>query len=134
MAPPDATPKSLFPAATTPEHSALPAAGGYFGTSSTGEFPVFTDPDDAMTAFGSRVEADWDLDGFDGHVSHVRDARYGPGPQAPDVSRVVPMTAPVTAPVTRGPEHPWRTTVAVFLAVFAVSVLAGFAGVFLLTR
>ena len=139
MAPLDATPQNLFPAATTPENSALPGAGGYFGTPSTGEFPVFTGPEDAaMTAFGSRVEADTDLDEFDAHVSHVRDARYEPGFQAPDVSRVVsmtvPVTAPMTAPVTRSREHVWRTRVLVFLAVLTVSVLAGFGGVVFLTR
>jgi hypothetical protein len=139
MAPPDATPQNLFPAATTPERSASPGAGGYFGTPSTGEFPLFAGPEDAaMTAFGGWVEADKDLDHLDARVSHVRDARYGPGSQAPDVSRVVsmiaPVTAPMTAPVTHSREHAWRTRVLVFLAVFAVSVLAGFGGVFFLTR
>jgi hypothetical protein len=132
MAPPDATPQNLFPAATNPERSALPGAGGYFGTPSTVEFPMFTDPEDAgMTAFGSRVEADRDLDALDAHVSHVRDARYGPVSPAPDVSRVVSMTAPVT----RSPGRAWGKTVMVLLAVLAVSILAGFAGVFFfLTR
>lgn len=131
MAPPDATPQSLFPAATTPEHSALPGAGGYFGTASTGEFPMLNDPEDtAMTAFGSRVEADRDLDTLDAHVSHVRDAQYGSVAKASDVSRVVPSTAPLT----RVREHAWRRPVMVFLVVFVVTALAGLAGVFFLTR
>jgi hypothetical protein len=142
MAPPDTNPNSLFPPAPTPAHLALPRTGGSFGVPRNVEFPMSTDPEDAvMTAFGSRVEADLDLDLLDARVSHVRDARYGPVPHTPDVSWVVPVTAPdvsrvvpVTAPVTRSRERAWRTPVLVFLAVLAVSLLAGFAGVLFLTR
>jgi hypothetical protein len=131
MAPPDATPKSLFPAAATPASSALPRAGGSFGTPSAVEFPMFTDPDDAaMTAFGSRVQADLDPDQLDGRVSHVRDAQYEPGGHPPEVSRVVSATAPVT----RSREHGRRRKVVLLVALLAVGVLAGLAGAFLLTR
>ena len=135
MAPPDTNPKSLFPPAAIPAHPAPPRTGGSFGVPRNVEFPMFTDPEDAMTAFGSKVEADMDPDQFDARVPHVRDARYGSGSPQPDVFRVVPMTAPVThTPFTNSREHAWRTPALVFLAVFAVSVLAGFAGVFFLTR
>jgi hypothetical protein len=151
MAPPDTNPKSLFPPAAIPAHPALPRTGGSFGVPRNVEFPMFTDPEDAaMTAFGSKVEADMDPDLFDARVTHVRDARYGFGSPQPDVLRVVPVTGPVThtplthtplthtplthTPLTHSREHAWRIPALVFLAVFAVSVLAGFAGAFFLTR
>jgi hypothetical protein len=91
---------------------------------------MFTDPEDAaMTAFGSRVQADLGLDMLDTSDGHVRDAQYAPGAHPPDVYPVF-----VASPVTRIREHAWRRPVVVLLAVFAVSVLAGFAGVFVLTR
>lgn len=131
MAPPDTNPNSLFPPAPTPAHPALPRTGGSFGVPLNVDFPMSTDPeDDVMTAFGNRVEADLDVDLFDARVSHVRDLRYEPVPYTPDVSWGVP----VTASVTRSGEHAWRRPVLVFLAVLAVSLLAGFAGVLLLTR
>ena len=131
MAPPDTNLNSLLPPAPTPARPALPRTGGSFGVPGTVEFPMFTDPeDDAMTAFGSKVESDLDLDLLDARVSHVRDAQYEPVSYPPDVYPVIS----VTAPVTRMREHAWRRPALVFLVVFAVSVLAGFAGVFLLTR
>ena len=83
-----------------------------------------------MTAFGSKVQADRDLDMLDTRVCHVRDAQYGPGAHPSEVYPVIF----VASPVTRIRAHAWRRPVVVLLAVFAVSVLAGLAGVFLLTR
>ena len=147
MAPPDATPKSLFPGAATPAAAAAPGA---FALPETLEFPMVTDLDGAhMSAFGNRVQSDHDADLLDARVSHVRDVRYGPDsppPYAPpaEVSRVEVSAVKVSAvdvtpvifvssPLTPRDEHPWRTPVLVFLAVFAVIFLAGL-GVVFLTR
>ena len=130
MAPPDATPKSLFPAAAKPADAAPPGADGSFRTPDSVEFPMFTGPeDDALTAFGSRVKADLDLELLDARVTHVRDVQYGTGSHPPDVS---PVVSP-PPPLTRRHERVWGSRVVV-LAVVAAGVLAGLAGVFFLTR
>jgi len=133
MAPPDATPKSLFPAALTRAASAEPPPGA-FATPATVEFPMVTDPEDAdMSAFGSRVQADHDLEMIDARVCHVRDVRYGPGSHPPDASGV----APVTPPVARTRKRAGRRLVASLLAGSAVGLLVAAAGVslfFFLTR
>ena len=131
MALPDATPKSLFPSAPTPA-SPAPGAGMSFRAPDAVEFPLVTSPEtDGMTAFGSLVQADHDLDVLDHRVSHVRDARYDPGSHPPDASPVVF----VAAPVTLSRKHAKWGTVMVLLAAFAFGLLTGFAGVFFfLTR
>ena len=140
MALPDA-PKSLFPSATPPASSARPGPGASFRAPAAVEFPLADPETDAMTAFGSLVQADHDLDVIDHRVSHVRDVRYDPGSNPPAPSPVVFVAAParspvvfVAAPVTLSRKHAKRGTVLVLLAAFACGCLIGFAGVFFLTR
>jgi hypothetical protein len=137
MEPPDVTPKSLFPMATTPTSSARSGAGGSFATPSNVEFPTATDPEDGgMTAFGNRVQADRDLDLLDARVCHVRDVQYMPGspPNEPGASPVVSGVVSGTAPITRNRGCGWRRTAVILLASFAVGALAAAVGVFFLTR
>ena len=131
MAPPDATPKSLFPASATPA-GAAGTGGASFGAPGIVEFPMATEPENAdLTSFGSRLQADRDQDPnlLDARVSPMRDAQYAPGSHPPDASGVLSVTVHVAG----SHEHPWWAKVVVLLALFAVSAVAA-AGVVILTR
>ena len=128
---PDSTPRSVFPGAANPVASAQRVAGA-FATPAMVEFPMVTDPEnDAMSAFGSRVQADHDANLLDARVCHVRDVRYGPGSQPAKVSPVAPEAPRAGRMRTRGPR---RMVVALLVgAAVGLLVAAAVAAFFLLT-
>jgi hypothetical protein len=122
MAPPDATPKSLFPGAPAAPAEAAPGA---FAKPETLEFPVVDLEEAPMSAFGNRVQADQDADLLDARVSHVREVRYGPGSHLADASSGVP----VTPTVARAGAHAWSETAVALLAGSAVGLIVAAVGV-----